>query len=134
MACTNGLSVKMDLNDVTGEAGKEIGGGGDELFVLPLKVRDVFSGQPGALLSVSKRKKEGKEENNFRPLLQSSMPRLSFPLIALLTAVRHGCCQCQAAKSALCLSWTDRLAALLAWQMMHSDGPNEIVLSAPPLY
>ena len=74
----------MDLNDVTGEAGKEIGGGGDELFVLPLKVRGVFSGQPGALLSVSKRKKEGKEENNFRPLLQSSMPRLSFPLIVLL--------------------------------------------------
>ena len=79
MACTNGLSVKMDPNDVTAKKLEEE----RSSFVLPLKVRVVF-GRPagrqgqGALLSVSKRKKEGKQ------FPSAQCPQLSFPLIGVV--------------------------------------------------
>ena len=114
---TNGLSVKMDPNDVTAKKLEEE----RSSFVLPLKVRGVFSRSagagPGALLSVSKRKKGGKQ------FPSAQCPQLSFPLVVVIVLLSvlflppvgwqcwHGCCW--PAKSALCLSWTDRLLCLL---------------------
>ena len=134
MACTNGLSVKMALT--TSREGR---GRAKKLeeerssFVLPLKVRGVFGrlgqGQGHYLASP----KERKEENNFRRLNGPNFPFHSTSSSSSRSLARQSCCG--AAKSALCLPWTDRLLCLLAWhgrsQMMHADGPNanKIVLS-----
>ena len=140
MACTNGLSVKMALT--TSREGRGRAGAGGRAkkleeerssFVLPLKVRGVFGrlgqGQGHYLASP----KERKEENNFRRLNGPNFPFHSTSSSSSRSLARQG--SCGAAKSALCLSWTDRLLRLLAWhgrsQMMHADGPNAniIVLS-----
>ena len=119
VACTNGLSVKMDPNDVTGRAKKleeKEEEEGEELFRSALEsARAVAWRGQGHYLASSPRR-ERKEENNFRPfnapdfpLLSSSSASSSSPLLAVR---RHG--RCQAAKSALCLPRTDRLLRLLA--------------------
>ena len=104
-------------------------------FVLPLKVR-ARGGVAwlGALLSVLS--EEGKKGRKQFPSLQC--PRLSSPLIVVLLLLLSPSCS-PAAWSLPSgkigpLSPSDRSAALPAcvpWQMMHSDGPDEIVL--PPL-
>ena len=81
-------------------------------FVVPLKVRGVF-GRPvgrgrGHYLASPK---ERKKENNFRRLNAPNFPFRSSSSSSSSSVVWHGCCQ--AAKSALCLSWTDRLLCLL---------------------
>ena len=121
VACTNGLSVKMDPNDVTGRAKKleeKEEEEGEELFRSALESALAVArwrGQGHYLASSPRR--ERKEENNFRPfnapdfpLPSSSSSSSSFSL--LLAVRRHG--RCQAAKSALCLPRTDRLLCLLA--------------------
>ena len=118
VACTNGLSVKMDPNDVTGRAKKLEEKEGEELFRSALESALAVArwrGQ-GHYLASSSPRRERKEENNFRPfnapdfpLLSSSSSSSSSPLLAVR---RHG--RCQAAKSALCLPRTDRLLCLLA--------------------
>ena len=133
VACTNGLSVKMDPNDVTGRAKKLEEKEGEELFRSALESARAPAWL-GALLSVLS--EEGKKGRKQFPSLQC--PRLSSPLIVVVLLLLSPSCS-PAAWSLPSgkigpLSPSDRSAALPAcvpWQMMHSDGPDEIVL--PPL-
>ena len=134
MACTNGLSVKMDPNDVTAKKLEEE----RSSFVLPLKVRGVF-GRPAAagrgrghyLASPKERKKE----NNFRRLNAPNFPfRSSASSSSFSSSSRSLAWLLHARRRIGPLSLLDRSAALLAWHMMHADGPDKIVLSPPPLY
>ena len=132
MACTNGLSVKMDPNDVTAKKLEEE----RSSFVLPLKVRGVF-GRPAAagrgrghyLASPKERKKE----NNFRRLNAPNFPfRSSASSSSSFSSSRSLAWLLHARRRIGPLSLLDRSAALLAWHMMHADGPDKIVLSPPP--
>ena len=133
MACTNGLSVKMDPNDVTAKKLEEE----RSSFVLPLKVRGVF-GRPAAagrgrghyLASPKERKKE----NNFRRLNAPNFPFRSSASSSSFSSSRSLAWLLHARRRIGPLSLLDRSAALLAWHMMHADGPDKIVLSPPPLY
>ena len=134
MACTNGLSVKMDPNDVTAKKLEEE----RSSFVLPLKVRGVF-GRPAAagrgrghyLASPKERKKE----NNFRRLNAPNFPfRSSASSSSFSSSSRSLAWLLHARRRIGPLSLLDRSAALLAWHMMHAEGPDKIVLSPPPLY
>ena len=134
MACTNGLSVKMDPNDVTAKKLEEE----RSSFVLPLKVRGVF-GRPvaagrgrGHYLASPK---ERKKENNFRRLNAPNFPfRSSASSSSFSSSSRSLAWLLHARRRIGPLSLLDRSAALLAWHMMHADGPDKIVLSPPPLY
>ena len=134
MACTNGLSVKMDPNDVTAKKLEEE----RSSFVLPLKVRGVFGraaaagrGRGHYLASPKERKKE----NNFRRLNAPNFPfRSSASSSYFSSSSRSLAWLLHARRRIGPLSLLDRSAALLAWHMMHADGPDKIVLSPPPLY
>ena len=127
----------MDPNDVTGRAKKleeKEEEEGEELFRSALESARAVAWL-GALLSVLS--EEGKKGRKQFPSLQC--PRLSSPLIVLLLLLLLSPSCSPAAWSLPSgkigpLSPSDRSAALPAcvpWQMMHSDGPDEIVL--PPL-